>query len=449
MQKTTRVKMVSRALAGLVLVMGTATAAHAEVVVYDKDGWKMSLDGRVNAFYSYEWGDSSPHFTPAQIAAFGGTPPASNSLVWSEFTAIPSQDPAACAMGGLANGMPCTFSTSRVHSGFVGNLIGFTVKRKVSDTLNATARVSLWWPIETDQYRGYSSMHPDPRESYVKLEGPWGGVLAGRALGLHDRGGTNIDFLYANGHSVGSPCSATGQGPLCGFIGYGYQFPSFNAGLVYNTPLAGGFEFDAGIYDPVRTGQQTVILESTPFPRVESEASYTHKGDRVFFTAFANGMWQQARGFHSDGVNPNPVAITRNALGASVGMRLEAGGFKFGLVGNWDVGGGDTSGLVGPVPVDNDGNLRTVKGGMGQFMYSLGKLDIGVGAGLTRVQQTAFDVTHKDDVIKNRLGASGTLVYHVDPSLSMSAQYFRAEHTFWVGQVQHLNFVHAGLDFIW
>ena len=27
-------------------------------------------------------------------------------------------------------------------------------------------------------------MIPDPRESYAKLEGPWGGLLAGRALSL-------------------------------------------------------------------------------------------------------------------------------------------------------------------------------------------------------------------------------------------------------------------------
>jgi predicted porin len=445
MQKQAR--MVSRAVAGLVLA--TATAAHAEVIVYDKDGWTLSLDGRINAYYSYEWGDYKPHFTAEQIAENGGVAPTANSLVWSEFTAISAQDPMQCNAAGVQmNGAACTFSTSRVHSGFVGNLVGFTTKKKISDNLKATARVSLWWPIETDQYRGYSSMHPDPRESYVKLEGPWGGVLAGRALGLHDRGGTTIDFLYANGHSVGSPCSATGQGPLCGYIGYGYQFPSFNAGIIYNTPEASGFELAAGIYDPVRTGQQTVILETTPYPRVESEASYTYKGSAAFFTLFVNGMWQQARGFHTD-AGGLQAAISRNALGASAGGRVEVGGVKLGVVANWDVGGGDQSGLVGPVPVDNDGNLRTVKGAMGQLMYSLAKLDIAAGAGLTRVEQTPFDVSHHDDVIKTRLGASGTVTYHLDPSISLSAQYFHAEHTFWMGQIQRVNFVNTGLDFVW
>jgi predicted porin len=103
-------------------------------------------------------------------------------------------------------------------------------------------------------------MVPDPRESYVKLEGSWGSVLAGRTLGIHDRGGTLIDYYYADGYSIGSPCNATQQGPLCGHIGYGYQFPGYNAGILYSTPLAGGFQVTAGVYDPVRIGLGTVSL---------------------------------------------------------------------------------------------------------------------------------------------------------------------------------------------
>jgi hypothetical protein len=48
--------------------------------------------------------------------------------------------------------------------------------------------MELWWPIETDQFKNYSSMTPDPRESYLRLEGTWGTIQAGRSLGLHDRG---------------------------------------------------------------------------------------------------------------------------------------------------------------------------------------------------------------------------------------------------------------------
>ena len=113
--------------------------------------------------------------------------------------------------------------------------------------------------------------------------------------GFHVGEGTSIDFLYANGHSVGNPCNATGQGPLCGFIGYGYQFPSFNAGFVYNTPRDGnGFQLSIGGYDPSRAGHETILLLNTPYPRAEGEATVVYKTDRLFFTLFVNGMWQRA-----------------------------------------------------------------------------------------------------------------------------------------------------------
>ena len=206
-------------------------------------------------------------------------------------------------------------------------------RRRYSEKLTATGRISLWWPIETDQYRGWSSMYPDPRESYLKLEGRWGGLLAGRALGLHDRGGTSIDFLYANGHSVGNPCSATGQGPLCGFIGYGYQFPSFNAAFVYNTPLkANGFQFSVGAYDPVRVGHQQVVLEITPYPRLESELTFTHKGNSTFFHLFCQRHVATGRRIHPRHRDRGVCPEHGQALGASAGGRLEIGGFKLGAV---------------------------------------------------------------------------------------------------------------------
>jgi hypothetical protein len=426
-----------------------AEKARAEIVVYDKDSWNVTFDGRTSAFYSYLWGDAAPHFTLAQIQANGGTPPAmTGNLVWTSFTDTANQDRGLCLQAGIANREVCSFTTSRIHSGFVGNIIGFTVKKRIADGLTATGRVALWWPVETDRYRGYSSMSPDPRESYAKLEGPWGGILAGRALGLHDRGGTLIDFLYVDGNAVGSPCSANGQGPLCGFIGYGYQFPGFNAAIAYNTPVLGGFQLTAGMYDPAVIGQSTATLDILPVPRFESEATYTYKSPAVVVVLFANGMWQRASGFVTNDAGVN-AKVTRNAVGASYGGRLETGVFKVGLVGNYDVGGGDTSGLVGSVPIDDVGNLRHVTGYMGQAMVSAGPVDLAGGAGITMVQQTDNDIAHQNSVIKDRFGASGTIAYHVGQTVTFVGQFFHAEHLFWRGQMQMLNYVHTGMTFVW
>lgn len=434
---------------GLCAAIGTASTARADIMVYENDTWKLSFDGRTSAFYSYEWGDAQPHFSLETIQANGGVPPAmTGNLVWTSFTDTSNQDRGMCLAAGVANGEVCSFTTSRVHSGFVGNFFGFTARKKIKEDLTATGRISLWWPVETDRYRGYSSMSPDPRESYAKLEGPWGGLLAGRALGLHDRGGTLIDFLYVDGNAVGSPCSANGQGPLCGFIGYGYQFPGFNSALVYNTPLAGGFQLSAGIYDPAVIGQSTAVLDILPYPRVESEATFTYKSSSLFVTVFLNGMWQQASGFVTNDTGMMGK-VTRNAVGASYGARVEAGPFKIGAVGNYDVGGGDTSGLVGSVPIDDIGTLRKVTGYMSQAMLSLGPVDLAAGAGITLPQQTDNDVAHQNSVIKERFGVSGALGYHVSPSWIFVGQFFHAEHIFWRGQVQLVNFVHTGMNFVW
>lgn len=439
------------ALAGAALAsLLAARAARAEVIAFANDRWTLSFEGRTAGFYSYESGDASPHYTASQIAANGGqVPTMTGSLIWTGYTATPDQDPGMCAISGSANGQPCTFATSRVHSGFVGNIFGFTARRRISPSLNAMGRIALWWPIETDQYRGFSSMSPDPRESYVKLEGPWGGLLVGRTLGLHDRGGTLIDYLYADGYSIGSPCNATQQGPLCGFIGYGYQFPGYNAGILYNTPVAAGFQLTIGIYDPVRIGFQNVLLASLPYPRVEGEATFTFESGHVFFTLYANGMWQQASGFVPDPVTSTTARKTVEAHGFSGGGRLQIGGFKIGAGANYDIGGGDLSGLVGPVPIDDQGILRRVTGAMGQAMYSVAGFDFSGGAGITLVQQTASDVTDQNSVIKSRLGEQLSINYHLDTNVVLNAQYFYAQHIFWRGQVQALSDVHAGMTLTW
>ena len=55
----------------------------------------------------------------------------------------------------------------------------------------------------------------------------------------------------------------------------------------------------------------------------------------------------------------------------------------------------------------------------------------------------------KNSVIKDRLGASGTIAYHVGPTVTFVGQFFHAEHVFWRGQMQMLNYVHSGMNLVW
>jgi hypothetical protein len=403
--------------------LAVARSAQADVVILEKDGWTVATDGRVNGFYSFETGDYQPTLPDGTKGNHGlvGTPFGNNPDDASEGS---------------------KFTTSRIHTGYVGSILGFTVKKQISERLKVTGHVAIWWPIETDQFRGYSSMVPDPRESYVKLEGTWGGLLAGRALSLHDRGGTVTDFKYANGYSVGGVCNAVGQGPLCGNIGYGYQFPGFAAGIVYNTPNLSGFQWTVGLYDPVRIGAGNTEFGRTPVPRIESEANYDLDTPSLKLSLYVNGLWQRAGG----DIAGEPRVV--NAYGAAYGARVELGGFKLGAGGNWDKGTGDMIALVGTVPMNDQGELRTGDGYFGQLMYTIGDVDLAAGGGITRVQELATDVINNLSVIKSRLGLNAGINYHLGPAV-LNAQVFRAQHTYWLGEKQNMTFVHAGMTFVW
>lgn len=394
--------------------------ARAEIVLVEKDGWSVSTNGRANGFYSYEFGDYEPT---------GGTP-GEGGIVSTPFQAAPD------------DAEKTKFSVSRVHSGFVGSIFGLTVKKQINPTLRALAHLELWWPIETDQFRGYSSMVPDPRESYVRLEGSWGALQAGRALGLHDRGATLTDFFYANGYSIGGPCNAILQGPLCGNIGYGYQFPGYNASINYSTPKLGGLQLTVGVYDPSKVGYGGSELLRLPVPRVESEATFDTAGSGYQFSAYVNGMWQEAGG----DVMGEPKMV--HAYGVGYGARVEVSGFKLGIGGNYDIGGGDFSALVGPVPIDSASKLRRTDGYFGQAMYSIGPVDLAAGAGITRIMETKEDILSEKSVIKTRLGMNLTFNYHIEPVV-FNAQLFRAKHDYWRGEHQNLTFIHTGMTFVW
>jgi predicted porin len=317
------------------------------------------------------------------------------------------------------------------------------VRKEISPTLKASAHMELWWPIETDQFKNYSSMTPDPRESYLRLEGTWGTLQAGRSLGLHDRGATLTDFLYANGYSIGGPCNAILQGPLCGNIGYGYQFPGYNASISYLTPVLGGLQLTVGAFDPTKIGYGGNEILRLPLPRVEAEATYDYKGSSFAASAYVNGMWQRA-----GGDAPNGEHKTLDAYGVGYGARAELGGFKLGAGGNFDVGGGDFTALSGPVPLDSALELRHTDGYFGHAMYSLGPVDLAAGAGVTRIRETTNDILTEKSVIKTRFAWHLTFNYHIDP-IVFDAQLFKANHKYWRGEKQDLTFLHTGMTFVW
>jgi Gram-negative porin len=185
--------------------------AAADFSLSKSNGWELKLDGRLNAFINYSYGDA----TPPGVA---------------EWTAG-LFEPADPNSGKI--------SVTRIRSGFIQNVVGIRVTKDVAEGYRLVGRFSLWAGA-SDERKPVLGQQPDveAREAYVKIEAPWGSVLAGRDLGLFGRGGILMDAEIVHGTGLGFPCSTrTILGGACGFAGHGVLFPAFNAG---RAPSHGG-----------------------------------------------------------------------------------------------------------------------------------------------------------------------------------------------------------------
>ena len=452
-------------LSSICLLLGAAVLwsapARAEVTLVQKDGWELFSSGRINGFVSYANGDGFPL---ASNDVNGGRIPLSGGGLGTGDAAV---EQSVDAMGkpidqGKINSM-------RVRSGFLGNILGFGARRKLTnDGTTLTGYVAIWAFIESEARRKYRPVPADVREGYLKLEGPWGSLLVGRSLTLFSRGATEIDFLYGHGFGLGYPGSVDINGPAAGHIGFGVLANGFAAGVQYATPSLGGLQLSVGAFDPSMLAGS---WERTKFLRPEAELTYDVKlGDSGKIHVFANGGWQK--------VYVSSSTKDAAAYGAGYGARLEVGPVRLGVAGHWGKGLGLNYALESNdatvAPTAQNYELRFSSGYYGQLMLALGKVDISAGAGITQVKLLDSDNRDSRDddsdpltpasnddpnpaaqdplafsVAKHQLGVSAGLVYHFTKSLHFDVDYFRAQFAWYLGERQNVNFVNAGATMLW
>jgi len=451
-------------LSSICLLLGAvlcSAPARAEVTLVQKDGWELFSSGRINGFVSYAQGDGFPQ---ASIDVNGGRVPLSGGGLGTGDAAV---EQSVDAMGnpvdqGKIQGM-------RVRSGFLGNILGFGARRKLTnDGTTLTGYVAIWAFIESEARRKYRPVPADVREGYLKLEGPWGSLLVGRSLTLFSRGATEIDFLYGHGFGLGYPGSVDINGPAAGHIGFGVLANGFAAGVQYATPSLGGLVLSVGAFDP---SMLAGTWERTKWLRPETELTYdVALGDSGKLHLFANGGWQK--------VYVSSSTKDATAYGAGYGARLEVGPVHLGVAGHWGKGLGLNYALESNdatvAPTAQNYVLRTSDGYYAQLQLALGKVDISAGAGITRVKLLDSDnADSRDDdndpltpaanddpnpaardplafsVAKHQLGISGGLVYHFTKSLHFDVDYFRAQFAWYLGERQNVNFVNAGATMLW
>lgn len=416
--------------------------AGAEVPITSADGWNLSADGRLNTFMSFAHGDAQP--TP--IATWTGV-----------------EDRAA---GGD------TITSSRIRSGLVMNVLGFNVVKELSPDLKVTGRFATWVVVAQNRNKS-DNPSLDAREVYFKLEGRWGGILAGRNLSLFERGAIMMDYDIEHAYGLGHPCAVrTSAGGACGHAGHGLLYPGYNAGFVYNTPELSGFQLSVGAYDPAAISERT--YERTPFPRLEAELTWKVRN----FSLFADALWQRVGNNNpitdesGNVVNDDqgkPVQQDADATGLAAGASVSLGPLTVGAA----VYAGKGLGLYVPMEnsplfADEKKVLRRSQGAVGLASIVFGRNKIAGGIGVSQLKMSNVVLPDgtpleaepfaKLTFPKQQLGISAGYYRGFSKTIFFALEYFRGEYQWYdsldaMGVVQtnrqNVNFFNTGMTLIW
>lgn len=435
------------ATATLIAAFSLQPRAFGEVPIIERNGWKLTTDGRVNAFLSVDRGTGIPEGQP-------------------DFIGTVTRDRTKDAAGNIRG--------SRIRNGFLTSILAFELTNQVSENLKVTARVGLW--MNASSGRTKNNIGPiDPRELYGKVEGPWGSFLGGSHMALFGRGGIMADYQIAHNYGLGYPCQIEdSSGGACGMSGFGAPFPGFEPGFVYTTPNLGGFELAVGAYDPATVGLGQ--LNRAPWPRAEAEASYSFR-DKV--RVFASGFYQTLEGTIT---NPDVMArptvpqidIKSTALGAQGGLVVTLGPVMFG--GAVFSGQGMSSMMAldeNPASFSQArGTPRKSRGGFGLAAVKVERIGLKVagGAGVFSLDKAPDDpepiaaggTVGNPQLLKQNVGYT-VGVYKSTGPVHFALEYFRAQHTLYpygtmdpntgatlINQPrQAVNFVNAGMTVAW
>lgn len=275
--------------------LGLGTTANAVVVVGGDNGWEVSFDGNINAFYTVTDADAG-------------------------YSAL-----------GFTSGAPA-IDQSRVQTGFLPAFFSFNVKSPTVNGLTATGRFSFAPEISNGNIKnqlhaagpfrsnpGIQGSSIDMREVVVNIDGAFGTMSFGRTLSIFGRQAILKDqTLFGVGSPVGSSGGTTG-----GRIGRGYTYPNFNARFSYKTPNMNGLQAEVGLYDPSREHSAGgFILDETDTPRFEAEISYTTTFNNGSFQVWMDGLWQDLE----SSLTGSSGDVTVTGFGAGADMKF--GGFN-------------------------------------------------------------------------------------------------------------------------
>lgn len=412
--------------------------AGAEIKIGVREGWKLTTDGRINNFLSVARGNWIPAMEPPYTGV-DDEPTAGNRI-----------------------------ESSRVRTGFLQTVMAFELNKQVTEGTNLKMRFAFW-ALTASLRSALDAPSAEAREAYFKLEGGWGGILVGRALGLFSRSAILLNYEVEHGFGVGFPCATKEvRGGACGHAGFGLLFPGFHSGFVYNTPSLGGLQLSVGLYDPIQFAASN--YRRTPYPRPEAELTFATPNRA--FTAFVGAIWQRisATLMGQDPVTMMPTKVDYNfdAQGINYGLGLNLGPLMLGFSGFSGKGLGITVPLEDNPAIILSGRpgLRSEDGFWGGAALVFGGTKLVAGSGITRAKRDVADpdptTTANIPFIARQVGFSAGMFQTVSKMVTVGADYFAAQFT-WFDRMtidangdafverprQLVHFVNVGATMVW
>jgi len=405
-----------------------ASSANAAFVIGGESGWQFSYDGMINAFMTY---------------TVNGKSPTGTSLNGSI---------------GIDNGPSQAF---RVHTGLVPCIMAFNVRSPSIDGIEYASRLALMPQIQNNGTRtgfgpaslaaGSGGPNLDIREVFMTADGKFGQFLVGRALNLY-QGKNLLTDMTLNG--VGVNGALHGGGTTLGHIGYGYLYTDFNAQFRYTTPDYKGFKGAFTINDPSKISSDEGYKATTiNQPRFETEVSYatTYPGGKM--QAWLSGLYQEAK----NDLDNHKVS----SIGGAGGVQVAYGPFEV-VVSAYGGQALGSSFIQDFDALDYIGKERTQYGGLGQVVYTIGKVKLGANYGLNYSDRTDAEKSRQKGVVipgdnlgpgtavlKSQQAAVAGVYYSVNKYLQLVGEYIWARNSWYNGQKQDANTGALGMIFVW
>ena len=377
-------------------LLAAASSANAGIMIPAGD-WTLDIGGVVNAYYSYNKGESAANSAVGTNTA--------GALTFGENSA--GEDTQTTITTGLLPNYLSVSGKTRQNDLDVG----FTI----SIQPGASSRNSL------------SSAGQENRQAFLTFgDASWGTIKLGRDLGIFASSAILSDMTLLGVGGAGANKAGT---TTLGGIGFGYLYADWKAQVSYASPNWNGFSFAVGVMQPWQvsnflSGTNTVNNVSTSTPGFEGQATYEWAGD-VSGKVWAGAIYQKAE----DLTGPVGLVTTNfgdeTARGFDIGATVNVAGF--GLTGYYYDGKGlGTTGFLSNA-FDAAGNRRDSNGGYVQATYTIpgAGTKLGLAYGISSLDQTRTDklagVNLVEDNERYTVGAYHPLTKH----LNLVAEYNR------------------------